>query len=227
MYQPANSKSVPGLPDEEEILTPNNAPNINSVKIYDGVADCTMNDADTIKNVKIRAKDLAQDNLLKKIADYVDAFLKDRLLTFPHDEILAIANEIYHVTDVKYNMLDSDDYKMMIRATVLAKVDDNDIMNCLVRFFKERTEFKLQIDNLKRQIEEFPKKITLANKNYFEANNLRRMGDYKGAMKLYTEAIELNPNFFDYSNRGDAYKAIGEEEKAQADFAKAEELREG
>lgn len=136
MNQPANSKFVPGLPDDDEVSTPTNSTEINSVKIYDGVADCTMNDADTIKNVKIRAKDLAQDNLIKKIADYVDAFLKDRLLIFPHDEILAIANEIYHVTDVKYNIFDSDDDKMIIRATVLAKVDDNDIINCLVRFFK-------------------------------------------------------------------------------------------
>ena len=111
-----------------------------------------MNDADTIKNVKIRAKDLAQDNLIKKIADYVDAFLRDRLLTFQHDEILAIANEIYHVTDVKYNIFDSDDDKMIIRATVLAKVDDNDIMTNFAAAYKNRGDaYKELGDNAKAQ----------------------------------------------------------------------------
>ncbi|MBD3879850.1 MAG: hypothetical protein SR1Q5_09285 [Quinella sp. 1Q5] len=107
MNRPASSKYVPALPNDDDIDTQTNSASPNSVKIYDGVAECTMNDADTIKNVKIRAKDLAQEKLLNKLADYVDGFLRDRLLTFPDDEILAIANEIYHITDVKYNTFDS------------------------------------------------------------------------------------------------------------------------
>ena len=158
MNQPASSKFVPGLPADDDIDTQTSSSTHNSVKIYDGVADCTMNDADTIKNVKIRAKDLAQENLIKKVADYVDGFLRDRLLTFPDDEILSIANEIYHITDVKYDVFNSDD-NLMIRATVLAQIDDNDIMNCLVRFFKERIEFKSQIEDLKRQIADLKQQL--------------------------------------------------------------------
>ena len=76
----------------------------------------------------------------------------DRLLTFPHDEILAIENEIYHVTDVKYNMLDSDDDKMIIRATVLAKVDDNDIMTNFAAAYKNRGDaYKELGDNAKAE----------------------------------------------------------------------------
>ena len=158
MNRPERSKFVPGLPADDDIDTPTKSSTPNSVKIYDGVADCAMNDADTIKNVKIRAKDLAQEKLLNKLADYVDGFLRDRLLTFPDDEIFSIANEIYHVTDVKYDVFNSDD-KLMIRATVLAQIDDNGIMNCLVRFFKERIEFKSQIEDLKRQIADLKQQL--------------------------------------------------------------------
>ena len=84
--------------------------------------------------------------------------MRDRLLTFPDDEIFSIANEIYHVTDVKYDVFNSDD-KLMIRATVLAQIDDNGIMNCLVRFFKERIEFKSQIEDLKRQIADLKQQL--------------------------------------------------------------------
>ena len=231
MNRPENSKFVPGLPNDDDIDTQTNSSIPNSVKIYDGVAECTMNDADTIKNVKIRAKDLAQEKLLNKLADYVDGFLRDRLLTFPDDEIFSIANEIYHITDVKYNTFDSDD-NLMIRATVLAQIDDKDIMNCLVRFFKERTDLKSQNDSLrkenedlKRQIAEFPNKIILANQKFYEANKLYRKKDYEGAIKLYDEAIELNPNYIEvYNNRGNAYQELKQYEQAIKDYSKVIEL---
>ena len=238
MNRPASSKFVPGLPSDDDIDTQTNSANPNSVKIYDGVAECTMNDADTIKNVKIRAKDLAQEKLLNKVADCVDGFLRDRLLTFPDDEIFSIANEIYHITDVKYNTFDSDD-NLMIRATVLAQVDDNDIMNCLVRFFKERIDLKSQnealrkenedakhqIEDLKRQIAEFPNKVILANQKCNEALEHSGKKDYEGAIKLYDEAIQLNPYGYNlYYNRGWAYYNWKQYEKALKTFDKALEL---
>ncbi|MBR0260273.1 MAG: tetratricopeptide repeat protein [Selenomonadaceae bacterium] len=205
--------------------------NDNSIKTYEGVAECTMNDADTIKNVKIRANDLAQENLLKKIADYVDKFLRDRLLIFPKNEILSVANEIYHITDVKYNVFDSDD-NLMIRATVTAQVDDNDIMNCLIGFFQERTELKSQnesfrkeIEDLKSQIAELPNKIFLSYQKYEEANKLLNKKRYEGSIKLYDEVIELNPNFAEaYCNQGIAYFNLTQYERAIQDFNKAIEL---
>ncbi|MBQ3443671.1 MAG: tetratricopeptide repeat protein [Selenomonadaceae bacterium] len=242
MNRPASSKFVPGLPSDDDIdatTNENAAANPNSVKIYDGVADCAMNDADTIKNVKIRAKDLAQEKLLNKIADYVDGFLRDRLLTFPDDEIFSIANEIYHITDVKYNTFDSDD-NLIIRATVLAQIDDNDIMNCLVRFFKERIDLKSQNEalskenetlckeneDLRRQIAEFPNKIILANQKKVDVNELRiGTGDYEDAIKLCDEAIELNPYDYElYENRGAFYQELKQYEQAIQDDSKAIEL---
>ncbi|MBR6712378.1 MAG: tetratricopeptide repeat protein [Selenomonadaceae bacterium] len=236
MNRPASSKFVPGLPDDD-IDTQTKSQGDNSIKIYDGVADCPVNDSDTFKNVKIRAKDLAIQKVQQKIADYVYGFWKDRYLTLPDDEVLSIASEICTITDVKYNFIDSDD-NTLIRATVLAQIDDNDVMNYIIQFFKERNELKIQNEalrkeneDLKRQIAELTTpiitkdKISLFNQKYHEADRLYRKKDYKGAIKLYNEAIQLNPNIaITYYNRRNCYRNIGDDEKARADFKKLKEL---
>ena len=245
MNRPASSKYVPGLPADDDIDTQTNSQGDNSIKIYDGVAECTMNDADTLKSIKIRAKDLAIQKVQQKIADYVYGFWKDRYLTLPDDEVLSIAKEICTITDVKYNMQDSDGDKMIIRATVLAQIDDNDVMNYIIQFFKERNELKIQNEtlrkensNLKRQIAELKSqhtnnqqnasqvvskdKIALAKKKFEEAFIQK---GYTEAIMLYDEAIKLNPNYASaYHYRGVAYRALGNHTKAQADFKKAKEL---
>ena len=234
MNQGKSSKFVPALPDDDDIDTPTNENanyNSNSIKIYDGVAECTMNDSDNLKNVKIRAKNLAQENVQKKIADYVYTFLKDRCLTFPDEEILSIANEIYNITDVKYDAIGSDD-KILIRATVTAQINDDEIMDCLIKFFKERTELKSQNEtlrreneDLKRQIAELPNKFILSYQKYEEANKLLSKKDYEGAIKLYNEAIELNPNYSEsYCNRATAYLELKQYERAIQNYNKAIEL---
>lgn len=153
MNRPASSKYVPGLPADYEIDTQTNSQGDNSIKIYDGVADCPVNVSDTFKNVKIRAKDIAIQKVQQKIADYVYGFWKDRYLTLPDDEVLSIASEICTITDVKYNFIDSDD-NTLIRATVLAQIDDNDVMNYIIQFFKERNELKIQNEALRKEIED-------------------------------------------------------------------------
>ena len=274
MNQENNPNFAPALSDENNINTPTNEidsfKNI-SIKIYDGVAECIMNDSDNLKSVKLRAKNLAQENVQKKITDYVFAFLKERYLTLPDDEISSIADEISNIIDVKYNVLDSDD-NIMIRATVIAQIDNNDIMNCIIRFFKEREELKSQNEslrneneNLKRQIEDLKRQkdsvareksaldnqnnelrrqvedLKRQNNNIQQNNNLTDKSrnymalilfdkafnakNYNEAVKLYDEAIQLNPNsakFYYY--RGVAHKALGNWAKSKEDFAKAKKL---
>lgn len=48
---------------------------------------------------------------------------------------------------------------------------------------------------------------------------------YEKAVNDYDEAIRLDPNFTNaYRNRGNAFKAQGENEKADADFGKAAQV---
>ena len=149
MNQENNSKFVPTLPDDDD----------NTVKTFEGVAECTIDDADTFKSVKLRVKNLAQENVRQKIAEHVCAFWKDRRLTLPADETLSIAAEISNVTDVKYNVQDSDGDKMIIRAAVTAQVDDNDVMNYIIKFFKERTELKSEVENLRKEIDDLKRQL--------------------------------------------------------------------
>ena len=53
----------------------------------------------------------------------------------------------------------------------------------------------------------------------------RYLKDYENAIKEFTKAIELYPNVAAYYElRGKCYKAIGDNARAQADFAKAKQL---
>ena len=51
---------------------------------------------------------------------------------------------------------------------------------------------------------------------------------YDQAIRDYTEAIQLNPNYADaYDNRAAVYKILGKSNQAEADYTKARELRKG
>lgn len=69
-------------------------------------------------------------------------------------------------------------------------------------------------------------KISLAKQKFDEAFKFYERGDYSGAIKLYTEVIELNPNHSNtYNNRGIAYKNLKQYERAITDFQKYIELK--
>ena len=89
----------------------------------------------------------------------------------------------------------------------------------------------------KKAIDDFYKAIELDQN--FAANAHKKCGDihlrqgseyetqirYEKAIQEYNEAIEFNPNDYEsYYNRGKCYQALGDAEKAQADFEKAKEL---
>lgn len=238
MNQITSSKFVPALPADNENAPPVPDSDDKTVNIYEGVAECTMNDSDNLKSVKIKVKDLAQDNVQKKIAAFIYSFLKDRLLTLPEDETLSIANEISNITGVKYNFIDSDDDNLTVRATVTAQLDSKDIMNYLIRFFKERAELKSQNEALRKEIEDLKRqianltlqtiskdKIALAKQKSDEALKSFYIGKYEDAIKLCDKAIQLNPtNGWSYYYRSLCYKNLGNLVKAQEDLSKAEEL---
>ena len=254
MNQATNSKFAPAPPDDDNINK--NIPTVpdstdKTVNIFEGVAEYTMNESDNLKTVKIKAKNIAQDKLIKKTADYVNGFLKDRLLTLPDDEFLSVANEIYKITDVKYNFIDSDD-NLTVRAIVTAQIDDNDIMNYVIKCFNEREELKSQVAALRKEIEDLKRqnesirkenedlrrkiakitpqiiskdKIALANQKSEEAYRLFHKEDYEVVIKLYDEVIKLIPYFEEaYYYRGSSYSYLGQHERAIQDFNKAIQL---
>lgn len=80
---------------------------------------------------------------------------------------------------------------------------------------------KKDIDKSKRNAERAARRA-MASKLFTQALSEK---DYQKAIQLYSEAIELDPNFAEaYSNRGYAKYLLGEEENALQDYDKAIEL---
>ena len=62
----------------------------------------------------------------------------------------------------------------------------------------------------------------LANKKFEDAMKLYYAKDYEGTIKLYDEAIDLNPSDdWSYNNRGIVYYLLGQKERAIQDYDKA------
>ena len=118
----------------------------------EGVAECPVNDDDTLKNTKQRVKDLAKIDACKKIDDYIQLFFKNKSFNLPEDEISAISTEIANVIDVKYQMQSSDNENMIIRAAVTAQFDDNDILNHLDKFFRDKSALVEQNEALRQKL---------------------------------------------------------------------------
>ena len=79
------------------------------------------------------------------------------------------------------------------------------------------------IDDMSKYIELCPNDTAgYTSRAFFYTAGLR---DYARAIQDYTKAINLKPNDYGlYKFRGECYQALGDEAKAQADFAKAKEL---
>ena len=201
---------------------------------YEGTAERVIDDAETLNDAKLRTKQLAEQDAREKVADYIKHFTKDRNFTFSDDEITAITDSVLKFVDVQYG-------KAIIYAKVTVQVDDNDILSWLSKYSQEKTALVAENEELKRQIAEFQRrldnkqKITpkvvsqnemeLSKQKLIEGYKLHGKKDYTAAIRLYDEAIRLNPYNADaYHNRGVAFRVLGYTANANEDFAKAKEL---
>ncbi|MBR2518182.1 MAG: tetratricopeptide repeat protein [Selenomonadaceae bacterium] len=81
----------------------------------------------------------------------------------------------------------------------------------------EKNQIREQINDADREFLA-EQKLDAGNKLYYAKN-------YNGAMKLYDEAIQINPNYFGaYNNRGNVYDDLRQYERAIQDYDKAIEL---
>ena len=211
-------------------------------QIFEGVSECVLNDSETLYAAKLRAKQLAEQNAREKVAKNIKEFTKGRNYTFSDKETATIADSVLKFTDVQYS-------KAIICANVTAQFDEKDILDWLSKYSQEKTALVAQNDELRRKVAELEQKLSkyeiqtsqnvkipstnsstknnldLASQKSDEAYKLLLRGDYRGAIKLYDEAIQLNPNdSWIYHNRGTAYKTLGKYQQAIQDFSKAIQL---
>ena len=205
---------------------------------YEGTAERVIDDAETLNDAKLRTKQLAEQDAREKVADYIKHFTKDRNFTFSGDEITAITDSVLKFVDVQYG-------KAIIYAKVTVQVDDNDILSWLSKYSQEKTALVAENEKLKRQIAELKRQLgnnqpnnnqitskvvsqnemELSKQKLIEGWKLHGKRDYTAAIRLYDEAIRLNPYNADaYHNRGVAFRVLGYTANANEDFAKAKEL---
>ena len=143
---------------------------------------------------------------------------------------------------------------VLIHVVVKVQIDDSDINRWLNKNEQEKSmlveqnealrkaneEQARQIEELKRQLaqsttqqdkeritKEFANedKIFLSNQKVDEAFKFYDKGEYSGAVKIFNEAIQLNPNnSLAYFGRGTSYDELKQDELAIQDFNKSLQL---
>ena len=223
------------------------------VKTYEGTDEYIMSEFETIDVAKQRAKQKAERAAQEKAGVFVESNTEVVNMMVTKDEVRTMTGGILKIVDVQYQLTPLADGKsLIIRATVKADIDSDDIDKWLNRDTGERSELVAQnielqkaiaaqdeqIAELKRQLEAKPQdaekiseqfaaedKIFRSNQLLTEAGKFYYNGDLNGALARCTQAIELNPdNATAYSIRGAINYRQNNFNGAVADFNKATEL---
>ena len=223
------------------------------IKTYEGSDEYIMSEFETIDIAKQRAKQKAERAAQEKAGVFIEANTEIVNMKIAKDEIRTMTGGILKIVDVQYQLTPLADGKsLIIRATVKADIDSDDINKWLNRGTDERSELvaqnielqkaiaeqDAQIAELKKQLADKPQdtekisaqfatedKIFRSNQQLAEAGKLYYNSDFRGAITLCTKAIEFNPdNATAYSIRGAIYYRLNDFNGAVADFNKAIEL---
>ena len=226
------------------------------IETYEGVDEYyVLGAVEDINVARERARERALRDAREKAGVYIHTFSKMINMEVLEDEIISLASGVLRVVESAYEIIPLTDMEgYIIRATVKADIDSNDIEKFLqkdaetlsqiivnekvIRAQEEQQDQK--IESLKQEYvqarthsekELIAKRILhedsifLSNLKLREGNRFRDEGDHKHAEKLFTEAINLNPdNALAWHNRGWAYVEQKKYRQALADFDKAEQL---
>ena len=206
------------------------------IKTYEGTDEYIMNEFETLDIAKQRAKQKAERAAQESAGVFIESNTEVVSSMVTKDEIRTMTGGILKVVDVQYQLTPLPDGKsIIVRATVKADIDTDDINKWLNRGAGERSELvaqnlelqkaiaeqDAQIAELKRQIAAKPQdaekfsskfaaedKIFLSNQQLAESSKLYYNGDLQGAIALY-------------SIRGAIYYRLNDFNSAVADFNKA------
>ena len=210
---------------------------------------------ENINVARERAHERAIRDAREKAGVYIHTVSKVVNMKLVDDEIISVASGVLRVIDTAYEVIqltDMDGY--LIRATVKADIDTSDLDKFLAKDAEELANIVAKdkvirqqehrqdqrIETLKQEYRqaETPEqkeiiaaqivvedKIFLSNVKLREGNKYRDAGNHKQAEKLFTEAIELNPdNALAWHNRAWAYIDLKRYQQAINDFNKASTL---
>ncbi len=225
------------------------------IKTCEGTDEYIMSEFETLDIAKQRAKQKAERAAQEKAGVFVESNTEVVNMMVTKDEIFTMTCGILKVIDVDYRLTPLADGKsIIVRATVKADINTDDISGWLNRGSVERSELVNQNLELQKAIAEQDKqiaelksklaaaesqrdsekiseqfaaedKIFRSNRQLEEALRFYYLGDPKGAAIFCARAVELNPsNAAAYSIRGAILYSLKNFNEAISDMNKAIEL---
>ena len=97
------------------------------VKTYEGIGEYIIKSDETTSFAKHQAQLEAERNIAEQVYVYVQSQTEVEKQTLSHDEIIVISEAIMKIIDVKYQILTTTDENFIVRATVKAEIDTEEI----------------------------------------------------------------------------------------------------
>ncbi len=183
------------------------------------------------KEAKKRAREEAMRKAADKAGVYVESYSEMKNFRLTRDEINSIAGDVVRVESEAYSLKSLDQHILEYTARIVVLVDTETIAAKVQALKdsgqkktqeyealkKENARLRAEYDNLKSQNNK--EGITQANEYFDRGNELMEKKDYQGAIREYSQALELASDYIDacYA-RGKAYQTIGQYEKALDDY---------
>ena len=131
------------------------------VKTYEGSDEYIMNEFETIDIAKQRAKQKAERVAQEKAGVYINSYSAMKNFKLVKDEIVAVTCGIISVIDVKYDVTPLDNANgFLIRATVKANIDSEDVNKYLDKSAQEKSTIVTQNKELQVTIAEQDEQIS-------------------------------------------------------------------
>lgn len=219
------------------------------VKTYTGVGEYMIGERDTLEIAKQGAKEKAMRNALEQAGVLVMSYSRTEDLEFVEDVITSRTGAVLQVREIVYERSD-----LIVKAIVKVDIDSEDLNRRLQNSGDNRpknippppvNEDNERLYQSNRKVEEannlmsagnFDNVLSLLNEaielNSSNAAVYEKFGwfyktknDYNNAIQNYDKAIKLDPNnAAAYNGRGECYQALGNKEKARADFSQSKKI---
>lgn len=214
------------------------------VKTYTGVGEYMIGERDTLEIAKQGAKEKAMRNALEQAGVLVTSRSRTEDFELVEDVITSRTGAVLQVREVVYERSD-----LIVKAIVKVDIDPEDL-NRRLQTPKNIPPSPVNQDNenlymSNRKVEEannlmnagsFDNVLSLLTEAInLDSNNAavyekfgwfyKTKNDFGNAIQNYDKAIKLDPNNgAAFNGRGECYQALGDKEKARADFIQAKNI---
>ena len=97
------------------------------IKTYEGIGEYVIMSDETMDFAKHQAQLEAERNIAEQIYVYVQSQTEAENQTLSHDEIIVISEMIMKIIDVKHQILPATGDTFILRATIKAEIDTDEI----------------------------------------------------------------------------------------------------